>query len=144
MTVSRGDAPDLVGLPEAAQVLGVHRATVNDMVLSRRLRARRRRGHWYIERELLEQFASTYQRPSNAPPPRPARELAASAGEILNLLRQWGDATVAELDEVLDLHEGNIRKQLRLLEARGLVERLGDGRWVPSQLDEVGPLASVG
>lgn len=89
---------ELLTLPEVAEALGVHRATVNDMVLSRRLRARRRRGYWYVARDDLEAFAATYVRPPNAPRRR-TRTLVSDGGwRLLALLVEWNEATVAELD----------------------------------------------
>src|SRR4051812_5746599 len=122
-------ADEVVGLTEAAAVIGVHRATVNDMVLSRRLRARRRRGRWVVDRQELERFAGTYQRPANAPEPRDPSELSETAVHLLSLLVDWGDATVAELTEVIRVHDGNVRKQLRILMARELAEREDSGSW---------------
>jgi excisionase family DNA binding protein len=130
MTAELDPVRKYVSLPEAAAVLGVHRATVNDMVLSRRLRARMRRGRWYVDQTDLEAFAATYERPSNAPPRRPDN-LSPGGKEVLELIREFGEATVSELNEIVQLHEGNIRKQLRILMARGLVERSDDGRWTP-------------
>lgn len=144
MAIQHADQ-EFVGLTEAAERLGVHRATVNDMVLSRRLRGRRRRGQWYVDLRELEAFAATYVRPPNAPRPR-GRSISDAGQEILALLCEWGDATVAELGEVVSVHEGNIRKQLRLLEARGLAVRDELGTWKPAQVDAPGtedPVASV-
>ena len=124
------EAPEFLTLPEAARRLGVHRATVNDMVLSHRLPARRRRGHWYVAQSELEQFAAAYQRPTNAPQPRDHRLISAGGWSILSCLVDWGDATTAELDRVVDLHIGNIRKQLNLLSAAHLAERTNDNSWV--------------
>jgi excisionase family DNA binding protein len=127
-------APDseFLTLPEVASRLGIHRATVNDMVLSRRLPARRRRGHWYVPIEAFEQFQATYRRPRNAPAARDERLISEGGWEILGCLVDWDDATTAELDRVVELHIGNIRKQLILLAASGLAERRSDGSWVPT------------
>jgi len=124
------EAPDLLTLPEVASFLGLHRATVNDMVLSRRLPARRRRGHWYVAKPDLERFAASYQRPSNAPQPRDRRLISEGGWTILSCLVDWDEATTAELDRVVDLHIGNIRKQLNLLSAAHLAERTNDSSWV--------------
>jgi excisionase family DNA binding protein len=124
--------PDMISLPEVARVLGVHRATVNDMVLQRKLRARRRLGQWYVPREEMLQFAATYKRPSNAPVPRDERLVSESGWEILSLLVEWGDATTAELDRIVGLHIGNIRKQLNLLAASHLAERSSENTWSPT------------
>jgi excisionase family DNA binding protein len=126
------DYPELLTLPEAARLLGVHRATVNDMVLSRKLPARRRRGHWYVPREDFENFAATYHRPSNAPTARDERLISNGGWQILSFLVEWDDATTAELERVVDLHIGNIRKQLNLLAAADLSERRSNGSWMPT------------
>jgi excisionase family DNA binding protein len=122
---------ELLSLPEAAGRLGLHRATVNDMVQSGRIAATRVGPNWYIERGELEQFASSYQRPRNAPKRLPRKP--AVAPEILERLLEWGEATVAELALVIDMHEGNIRKHLCLAEAQGLAERDEFGRWRPTE-----------
>jgi excisionase family DNA binding protein len=117
-----------VGLPEAADRLGVHRATVNDMVRSGRLPADRDGAHWRIDREVFERFASTYVKPPNAPARRP-RGVPTSAPALLELLGEFGSASAAELAPLLNLHEGNVRKHLRLLEHDGQVRRRADGEW---------------
>lgn len=117
-----------VGLPEAADRLGVHRATVNDMVRSGRLPARREGAHWRIDRETFEEFACAYVKPPNAPARRP-RGIPSSAPALLELLREFGSASAAELAPLLNLHEGNVRKHLRLLEHGGQVRRRPDGEW---------------
>jgi|BarGraNGADG00212_1021973.scaffolds.fasta_scaffold06442_2 excisionase family DNA binding protein len=124
------EAPEFLTLPEVASFLGLHRATVNDMVLSRRLPARRRRGHWYVEQSDLERFAATYQRPPNAPQPRDHRLVSEGGWTILSCLVDWDEATTAELDRVVDLHIGNIRKQLNLLSAAHLADKTDDCFWV--------------
>jgi excisionase family DNA binding protein len=117
-----------VGLPEAADRLGVHRATVNDMVRSGRLPAHREGAHWRIDRQVFEQFAASYVKPPNAPARR-ARGIPTSAPALLALLGEFGSASAAELAPLLGLHEGNVRKHLRLLEHEGHVRRRPDGEW---------------
>lgn len=119
--------PVPIGLPEAARRLGLHRATVNDMVQSGRIPAERVGAHWYIAEPDLDRFAAAYERPRNAGR-RPAPALLVSA-EILDRLADWGEASVQELAAVVDLHEGNIRKHLCIAEAKGLAQRDGSGRW---------------
>jgi excisionase family DNA binding protein len=121
------DAAGLVSLPQAAERLELHRATVNDMVQDGRIRARRIGAHWFIKATELERFASRYERPRNSPRrvPRPVQPSA----EILTLLGDWGSATVSELHEVVEMHEGNIRKHLCIAEAQGLAERDEFSRW---------------
>lgn len=117
----------LVSLPEAGARLGLHRATVNDMVQAGRIPARRVGPHWFIEKADLERFAATYQRPRNAPKRLPRQPEVAS--EILARLAEWDEATVPELAMVVDMHEGNIRKHLCIAEAQGLAERDEFSRW---------------
>lgn len=45
------------------------------------------------------------------------------SAEILVLLGDWGSVTVPELRQLLDMHEGNIRKHLSIADAQGLPER---------------------
>jgi excisionase family DNA binding protein len=116
-----------VGLPQAAERLGLHRATVNDMVQDGRIAARRIGAHWFIRADDLERFASRYQRPRNSPRRLP-RSVQPST-EILALVADWGTATVAELHQVIEMHEGNIRKHLCIAEAQGLATRDEFSRW---------------
>lgn len=124
-----------VGLPEVADVLGLHRATVNDWVRRRRLKARRRGAHWFVLRSDLEALAADYSRPRNAPPRRESPILPTSAPRIVELLREFGSASALELAPLLDLHEGNVRKHLRLMEHEGLVRRQPDGQWLLNRID---------
>ena len=125
---SQIDHDDCVGLPEVAERLGVHRATVNDMVRDGRLPATRDGAHWLVRRVDLDEFASTYVRPSNAPTPR-ASTLPTTAPKISELLTEFGSASALELTPLLEIHEGNVRKHLRLMEAAGLVASGRDGQW---------------
>jgi excisionase family DNA binding protein len=120
---------DLVGLPEAAQILGLHRATVNDMVIAGRLRGYRLGAHWYVRRLDLETFRRSYQRPKTVPHRKVAEIRRYWTEQLLRWLLHWHDAASAELDVVLDLHVGNIRKYLALAEQEGLVTRDDCGRW---------------
>ena len=122
------DRNDLVGLPEVAERLGVHRATVNDMVRSERLPAVREGAHWFVSRAALDEFAATYVKPSNAPRSR-ERRLPESTPQLLSLLAEFESATALELAPFVSLHEGNVRKHLRLMENAGLVTRRVDGEW---------------
>lgn len=125
---SQIDHDDFVGLPEVAERLGVHRATVNDMVRAGRLPATRDGAHWLVRRTDLDEFASTYVRPSNAPTPR-SGTLPSTAPEIMKLLAEFDSASALELTPLLSIHEGNVRKHLRLMEAAGLVTPGRDGQW---------------
>lgn len=46
-----------------------------------------------------------------------------------DVLTGFGAAFSTELAVVLDLHPGNVRKHLLVLEHQGRVRRLGDGQW---------------
>ncbi len=50
---------NLVGLPEVARHLGVSSKTVRELVRLRRLPARRLGQLWYVDRDILEEFAQT-------------------------------------------------------------------------------------
>ena len=117
----------LLGLPEVAKRLGLHRATVNDMVHDGRIPACRIGPHWYIDENDFENFALSYERPRNSPRRAPRR--VEPSPEIIALIGEWGEASVAEIQEIVQLHEGNIRKHLCIAEAQGLAERDEHGRW---------------
>jgi excisionase family DNA binding protein len=123
------DVSQLVGLKAAAEQLGVHRATVNEMVHDGRLRGIRVGPHWYIRQSDLDRFAKTYERPKNAPRRRDSGEAQRWLSIILSWLDDWHSASAAELDRVVDLHIGNIRKYLCLAERDGLVRRDDFGVW---------------
>lgn len=125
--MARDESGVLVGLPKAAERLGLHRATVNDMVRDGRIPARRIGAHWFIDVDDLERFASSYERPRNAPRRLPRK--VQPAPEILAVLSDWGSATVSELGVVVEMHQGNIRKHLCIAEAQGLVQRDEYSRW---------------
>jgi excisionase family DNA binding protein len=112
-----------VGLPEAAEILGLHRATVNEMIHSGRIAAEREGPHWLIRRSDLAAFAASYRRPRNAPRRRPAEARDEWTNQLLRLLSDWEEVSVADLARVLALHPGNIRKYLCFLEADGVACR---------------------
>ncbi len=126
----RFEQRDLIGLPEVARRVGLHRATINEMVIDGRLPACRLGPHWFVRREDVETLERSYVRPKNSP--RRKRDTDSPSQwqhEILTRLSQWGDATACELHAVIKLHIGNIRKHLCLLEAEGLVVRDEYGSW---------------
>lgn len=140
---------EMVDLPEAAKRLGLHRATVNDMVLNQRLPGYRLGSHWYLRNDDLERFAATYERPKNAPRRRSKAWGEDWQSEIVRWISFWHSTTSSELDRVLDLHIGNIRKYLTLLERDGFVSRDADGFWklsddgvaLAAKLPEIEPAA---
>lgn len=125
---------DLVSLPQAAAVLGLHRATVNEMVNSGRLTGHRLGPHWYVRRSELDVFSRSYRRPRTSP----RRRLSGPAAfhwtnELLRWLLLWESATSEELSRVIDLHVGNVRKYLALAELDGLIKRDDYGYWSLTQ-----------
>jgi excisionase family DNA binding protein len=134
MTVTTSEHPmpadEWVGLPAAGEFLGLHRATVNEMVRQRRIPARREGAHWLIRRDDLLAFKQNYRRPRNAPRRHIRRDsLPETAADVAVRLADWGDATVPELAEVLNVHHGNIRKNLSILQTRALAEPTPSGSW---------------
>ncbi len=119
---------DLVGLPDAARQLGVSSKTVRELVRQRRLPARRLGQLWYVERQVLEEFADTYK-PRR---PRPAQRRTAnseSRERVARLLAEWQEATAEELAIGIGLHPGNVRKHLVILASAGVVDRDDEGLW---------------
>lgn len=117
----------MISLPEVAERVGLHRATVNQMVHDGRLPAERVGPRWFVRASDFREFRDSYRRPPNAPERAPARPRPSV--EVLGLLREWRDASVAELAEVTPMHIGNIRKHLRLAESQGLAYRDDTGSW---------------
>lgn len=120
---------DLVSLPEAASYLELHRATVNNMVINGRLRGYRLGAHWYIRKGDLEVFKRSYHRPKGSTSRGAGETKIYWTAELLRWLLHWETATTVELDRVLDLHVGNIRKYLAFAEHDGLVNRDRLGFW---------------
>ena len=117
-------------LPEVARELGLHRATVNEMVLRGRLQAKRVGAHWFVDREVFQAFALAYQKPKHATLHYGfANAVESTLAAVLEPLVDFGGATAAELDELVDLHIGNIRKYLCIAEARGFAVRADNGQW---------------
>jgi len=53
-------------------------------------------------------------------------KIESQQGKILRIIEDWGDATTTELAEVLAMDKGNVSRELKELEGRGLVAR---GQW---------------
>lgn len=133
---------ELISLPEVAERVGLHRATVNQMVHDGRLPAERVGPGWFVRASDFREFRESYRRPPNAPKRAPVRPRPSV--EILRLLGEWRDASVAELAEVVPMHIGNIRKHLRLAESQGLAYRDDAGSWhLTDQGDAVASLAEL-
>lgn len=121
------ESSELIPLQRAADVVGLHRATLNEMIRDGRLEGVREGPYWYLRADVLERFAQTYRRPKNSPARASRRPVAST--ELLALVGDWGEATVAELARVLQLHQGNIRKHLAIAQADGLAFRDRFGSW---------------
>lgn len=113
---------DLVGLTEVARHLGVSSKTVRELVREHRLPARRLGQLWYVERDVLDEFAETYQprRPKRSPRQTSKTD---SRERVARLLAEWQSATADELAVGIGLHPGNVRKHLVILAAAGVAER---------------------
>lgn len=119
-----------LSLSEVAAILGVTRSAVNLMVHDGRLPARRDGHRWVVSAQDVKLFQENYQ-----PAPSAGRKLAPRGGQphmvdvVLELLREWGEARVDELSEVLCRDPGNVRKYLAILHARGLAEKTSAVTW---------------
>ena len=121
---------ELLGLPEVAHRLGVHRTAVNAMVLDGRLDGEREGPYWRVRLDAFEEFAANYTRPPNVPvPERDPDALPPVADRALRWLARWGSATTRELGEVMTDAPGNIRKATDILRSRGLAQRDDAGSW---------------
>lgn len=129
MVTSQDLLDDLVSLPRAAEMLGLHRGTVNEMVNCGRLRGFRLGPHWYVRRSELDLFKEQYRRPKNAPLRRNGQRRAYWTEHLVRWLSAWENASVEELSRVVDLHVGNIRKYLTLGDQAGLFKRDDEGLW---------------
>ena len=131
-----------LSLMQVAAMIGVHRATINSMVRRGKLPAMREGAAWFVQRSAAERLRSSYHRPANAPTPRPPGALAAPRQDLIDGLAQLGVATVSELVSVVRLHEGNIRKNLVILQKRGLAKPDPEGNWALTELGESFVLSS--
>ncbi len=101
---------------------------MSQLVRDRRLPARRLGQLFYVEREVLEEFAKTYQ-------PRRLKRTARqnsntdSREKVARLLAEWQSATADELAVGIGLHPGNVRKHLVILASAGVAERDDEGLW---------------
>lgn len=117
-------------LSEVAAILGVTRSAVNLMVHDGRLPARRDGHRWVVSVQDVEFFRESYQ-----PAPSAGRKLGPRGGQphmvdvVLELLREWGEARVDELSEVLGRDTGNVRKYLAILRVRGLAVKTSPVTW---------------
>ena len=119
---------NLVGLPEVARHLGVSSKTVRELVRLRRLPARRLGQLWYVDRDVLEEFAQTYQ-PRRPKPAQRRTTNTDSRERVARLLAEWQSATADELAVGIGLHPGNVRKHLVILASAGVAERDHEGLW---------------
>ena len=119
---------DLVGLTEVARHLRVSSKSVRLLVYQGRLPARRLGPLWYVDREVLEEFAKTYQPRRPKRPPRQTSNTD-SREKVARLLAEWQSATADELAVGIGLHPGNVRKHLVILASAGVAERDDEGLW---------------
>jgi DNA-binding transcriptional ArsR family regulator len=98
------------------------------MAYEGRLPARRLGQIWYVERNVLEEFAATYERRPRKPPQRRTSNTD-SREKVARLLAEWQSATADELAVGISLHPGNVRKHLVILAAAGVAERDHEGLW---------------
>ncbi len=119
---------DPVGIPEVARRLGLSVGRARDLVYKSRLPAVRMGAHWYVERQVLEQFAASYRRRRYTTRPRQTTNTD-SRQKVTSLLAEWQSATPDELAVGIGLHPGNVRKHLAMLAAAGVVERDDEGLW---------------
>ncbi len=119
---------DLIGLPEVARRLQVSCATARTLVYRGRLPARRLGQLWYVERDVLEEFAATYERKRPKAVQRHTTNTD-SRERVARLLVEWQEATAEELAVGIRLHPGNVRKHLVILESAGFAEREDSGFW---------------
>ena len=119
---------DLVGLTEVAQHLGVSSRSVRQLVHHGRLPARRVGPLWYVDRQVLEEFAKTYQPRRLKSAPRQTSNTD-SREKVARLLAEWQSATADELAVGIGLHPGNVRKHLVILASAGVAERDDEGLW---------------
>lgn len=126
-------ASQLLGLPQAAEKLGITRFRAGELVRAGVIPATRMSGRWFISEDELVTFAETFQPPVVVSRPRPSRtQRTRSEGTrsaIARLLRDWHDATAEELAVSIDLHPGNVRKHLALMELAGHTSRDAKGTW---------------
>jgi excisionase family DNA binding protein len=119
---------DLVGLTEVARHLGVSSKSVRQLVHQGRLPARRLGPLWYVEHDVLEEFAKTYQPRRLKLTPRQTSNTDSRA-KVASLLAEWQSATADELAVGIGLHPGNVRKHLVILASAGVAERDDEGLW---------------
>jgi len=120
----------LLGALEAARRLGVGRPTLAKLLASGSLPGVRLDDRWYVDAHDFEEFAKTYKRPSRRPTHKPTGRNDASQRAIVTTLADWHEATAAEIAQAIELHPGNVRKHLVLMEKAGLTHRVDEGLWV--------------
>ena len=109
---------------EVAAIIGCDRMTLNRRLLDGSVPGwRTDNGHWVLNEEGLEVANSVIH-----PKPR-IRKACKTCDQLGDLLHSWETGSVAELTPVMGIHEGNVRKHLNHLAARGLAIRRLDGDW---------------
>ncbi len=123
------DCP-VLGLPQAAEKLGVTRFRVGELVRAGVIPATLMSGRWFVHEDALVRFAESFHPPATvAVRPRPASRGERTRTAMARLLADWQEATADELAVPLELHPGNVRKHLVIMEAAGLASRDVKGAW---------------
>jgi len=122
----------LLSANDVGRELGVDRTVVSSLLRSGSLPGVLLTDRWYVEAGDLEEFARTYERPRR--PSRKGTDQRTQRSEqsrraIVATLADWNEATPAEIAQVIELHPGNVRKYLVLMEKAGLTQRVGEGLW---------------
>lgn len=139
--------PDrLLGLSQVAKQLGMSFERVRRLAESNTLPAIRLADRWLVHADDVAEFAKTWV------PPKPVRQVRPRPENpnrvaIVTVLADWQRATAEELAVAVQLHAGNVRKNLVLLQAAGFAVRAEDGQWSLTlagygHAGEVGGLAS--
>ena len=110
--------------PQVGALLGIDQRTVRDYIRTNKLPAIRIDGHWFISESDLQTFRSTYCPSSRKKRDTRRFNLRQVDLDTLSTLAQWDDGTAEELALALQLHPGNARKHLCILEAQEFVVRV--------------------
>ncbi len=120
----------LLSANDAARQLDVTRRVVVSLLTNGSLPGVLLADRWFVEARDLEEFAKTYK-PRRLPSRNGVdQRTEQSRGAIVATLADWHEATPAEIAQAIELHPGNVRKHLVLMEKAGLTHRLDDGSWV--------------
>ncbi len=110
--------------PQVGALMGIDQGTVRGYIRMNKLPAIRIDGHWFVSESDLQTFRATYN-PNRKPEKKRPYNLQQADVNTLFTLGKWDDGTAEELGAALDIHPGNARKHLCILEAQKLVARIG-------------------